>query len=263
MPLPSSGTLSLNQIHVEAGGGSGSQASLNDSDIRSLIGKGSGAENKISDYYGVSSFTQDYSTQVGTTTNSAYYLYSTSNTSNLWYFNITSPAVNLRYGIDYNSGSPTYSTFGAATSSNGSPPSPAIIADSDGHRHDHVGFVSDGGDGYAPASNWFYFEAASGGRILGDGTAGDWGNMECYSSLADYAEGQANGQGAAGGPNGSLGNNQGYVDVSAHSYTTGNPTILTGQFDDIPYGINSNITMLMSPLTGFLFQTQWFHWDIE
>ena len=33
MPLPSSGSISLNQIHVEAGGSSGTQCSLNDSDI--------------------------------------------------------------------------------------------------------------------------------------------------------------------------------------------------------------------------------------
>ena len=33
MPLPSSGAISLNQIHVEAGGSSGTTASLNDSDI--------------------------------------------------------------------------------------------------------------------------------------------------------------------------------------------------------------------------------------
>ena len=54
MPLPSSGTISLNQIHVEAGGSSGTTASLNDSDIRAMIGKGSGATNSFSEYYGVS-----------------------------------------------------------------------------------------------------------------------------------------------------------------------------------------------------------------
>ena len=54
MPLPSSGTISLNQIHVEAGGSSSTQASLNDSDIRDMIGKGSGASNSFSEYHGVS-----------------------------------------------------------------------------------------------------------------------------------------------------------------------------------------------------------------
>lgn len=54
MPLPSSGAISLNQIHVEAGGSSGTTASLNDSDIRAMIGKSSGATNSFSEYYGVS-----------------------------------------------------------------------------------------------------------------------------------------------------------------------------------------------------------------
>ena len=36
MALPTSGALSLNQIHVEAGGSSGATSSLNDTDIRGL-----------------------------------------------------------------------------------------------------------------------------------------------------------------------------------------------------------------------------------
>lgn len=54
MPLPSSGAITLNQIHVEAGGSSGTQAALNDTDIRAMIGKSSGASNSFSEYYGVS-----------------------------------------------------------------------------------------------------------------------------------------------------------------------------------------------------------------
>lgn len=44
MPLQTSGAISLNDIHVEAGGTSGTQASINDADIRALIGKSSGAQ---------------------------------------------------------------------------------------------------------------------------------------------------------------------------------------------------------------------------
>lgn len=55
MPLPTSGLISLNQIHTEAGGSSGTQASINDSDIRGLIGKGSGATSSFSNFYGASS----------------------------------------------------------------------------------------------------------------------------------------------------------------------------------------------------------------
>lgn len=54
MPLQTSGTISLNDIHVEAGGASGSQASINDADIRALIGKASGAQMAFSEWYGAS-----------------------------------------------------------------------------------------------------------------------------------------------------------------------------------------------------------------
>lgn len=54
MPLPGSGAISLNQIHIEAGGSSGTTASMNDADIRDMIGKGSGASNSFNEYYSVS-----------------------------------------------------------------------------------------------------------------------------------------------------------------------------------------------------------------
>lgn len=54
MALQSSGPISLNDIHVEAGGGSGTTATINDSDIRGLIGKGSGVQMSFSEWYGAS-----------------------------------------------------------------------------------------------------------------------------------------------------------------------------------------------------------------
>ena len=48
MPLPTSpSSISLNQIHVEAGGTSGTTASLNDAAIRTSIGKASGVQNTV------------------------------------------------------------------------------------------------------------------------------------------------------------------------------------------------------------------------
>lgn len=55
MALQSSGAISLNEIHIEAGGSSGTTASINDSDIRGLIGKTSGAQMGFSEWYGASS----------------------------------------------------------------------------------------------------------------------------------------------------------------------------------------------------------------
>ena len=55
MPLPSSGAISLNQMHVEAGGTSGTQASMNDSDIRGLVNAAANSQMTFSSFYGASS----------------------------------------------------------------------------------------------------------------------------------------------------------------------------------------------------------------
>lgn len=52
MALQNSGAISLNDIHIEAGGTSGTQASINDADIRGLISKGSGSQMAFNEWYG-------------------------------------------------------------------------------------------------------------------------------------------------------------------------------------------------------------------
>ena len=71
MALQSSGAISLNDIHVEMGGTSGSSVSLGDLDIRAIAGSASGAAS-IGDCYGVTALTvtqgtlsQQYSTKRG------------------------------------------------------------------------------------------------------------------------------------------------------------------------------------------------------
>lgn len=82
MPLQTSGAISLNDIHIEAGGTSGTTASINDADIRALIGKASGAQMSFSEWYGASAayyqeeMNPDYwtvSSQYNTTQNSGYW----------------------------------------------------------------------------------------------------------------------------------------------------------------------------------------------
>ena len=69
MALQSSGAISLNDMHVEVGGTSGTTCSLNDSDIRGLIGKASGATSSFSAFYGASAVSNWSSTMtVGTIT---------------------------------------------------------------------------------------------------------------------------------------------------------------------------------------------------
>lgn len=56
MVLPYSGAISLNQIHVEAGGTSGTQVSVNDTDVRAMLLKSSGAQMSFNDWYGYNRF---------------------------------------------------------------------------------------------------------------------------------------------------------------------------------------------------------------
>ena len=56
MPLQSSGLITLDDLHVEAGGTSGTLCSLNDEDIRNIIGVAADGSQNIQQYYGQSSF---------------------------------------------------------------------------------------------------------------------------------------------------------------------------------------------------------------
>ena len=51
MATPASGAISLNEMHVEAGGSSGTTCSINDADIRLIADKSSGATASWNDYY--------------------------------------------------------------------------------------------------------------------------------------------------------------------------------------------------------------------
>jgi hypothetical protein len=66
MALPSSGQISLNQMHVEAGGTTGTQASMNDSDIRGLVSAAANSQMTFSSFYGASSGILNTTITVGT-----------------------------------------------------------------------------------------------------------------------------------------------------------------------------------------------------
>lgn len=57
MALQTSGAISLNDIHVEAGGTTGTAVSINDADVRDLISAGAGSEMDFTDWYGASAAT--------------------------------------------------------------------------------------------------------------------------------------------------------------------------------------------------------------
>lgn len=55
MPVTSSGQISLNDLHIEVGGTSGTMCSFNDSDIRGLLDKGSSSQMRMNEWYGAQS----------------------------------------------------------------------------------------------------------------------------------------------------------------------------------------------------------------
>jgi hypothetical protein len=60
MAIAGSGAITMDQFHVEAGGTSGDECSLNDSDIRGLIGKDAGAAMAMNEWYGASAEFYDF-----------------------------------------------------------------------------------------------------------------------------------------------------------------------------------------------------------
>lgn len=74
MALQTSGAISLNDIHIEAANSyhSGSNCTINDADIRALIGKASGATMSFNEWYGASSSLDTQTVTVGYQAGSGY-----------------------------------------------------------------------------------------------------------------------------------------------------------------------------------------------
>ena len=63
--IPTSGMISINQMHTEAGGNTGAACTLNDADIRGLINKSSGAAMNFGEWYGASAAVDTQTVTVG------------------------------------------------------------------------------------------------------------------------------------------------------------------------------------------------------
>jgi len=138
MALPASGAISLNAIHIEAGGSSGTLCSINDADIRGLIGKSSGAASSFNQFYGASAVSVSvsksswYNTEAGTSS-SKWTGYSQnkshSSEANI-YFNVSGGTVTFNvnavissensydFGYVYNGGSQLWRQSGSGYSYN-------------------------------------------------------------------------------------------------------------------------------------------------
>lgn len=151
MVLPTSpASLSLDQIHVEAGGSTTTQASINDADIRSLISKGSGASMSFSEWYGASGDPTTTMTSFGSTTG-----------ADIVWNSSTLPRINN-----------LSSYFG--TSALGAYTTRATLTDSGGHTHTHLNYYVKTSahrlyiTGYVyDIGGWGFSDLAGGGRPTG------------------------------------------------------------------------------------------------
>lgn len=117
MTLPTSpSSLSLNEIHIEAGGSSGTTCSLNDADIRDLLGKSSGASMSFNEWYGASADPTTTITSFG----------SVGGSQIVWQSYTGNHISNLNYYIGSNG-----ATYGTHTSR-------AALTDYGGHTHTHT-----------------------------------------------------------------------------------------------------------------------------
>ena len=100
MALPSSGPLSLNDMHVEVNGTSGTTCSINDSDIRGLIDKADGAQSSFNEFYGAANVSY-ISASGGSTTTSGNYKYHYFNSSGTFTINSAGVGGSQYTTVDY------------------------------------------------------------------------------------------------------------------------------------------------------------------
>tara|TARA_Y100000015_G_scaffold9810_1_gene9331 strand:- start:2763 stop:3737 length:975 start_codon:yes stop_codon:yes gene_type:complete len=202
MALPSSGPLSLNQIHIEAGGSSGTICTLNDADIRDIISKDAGTTNSISEYRGQSAVEQVTLTSGGTVNGQAQRQQITASSfistggiltipSSMWVWSDNTSVAALTIDIS------------CTVVNNGK------IIGKGGNGGYYVGTkATDGGPAIKINSgvSGVTITNASGAYIAGGGGGGGY-----YQDRSNPSDAHAGGGGGAGGGNGGTGRiNQGY-----------------------------------------------------
>ena len=217
MAISGSGTLSLNEFHIEAGGTSGTTCSINDSDIRGMIDKGDGATMSFNEWYGASSYTGwalSGGTDGGTSGNFKYR-----------YFN--------------SSGQLNVQAVGTSDNAN---PDYIIIAGgaSGGPQYDGSGGGGGGAGGYITGT----FAPSTTGNIavtVGAGGSANQsptdGNNSSISGVATATGGGAGGThnqsaqsgGSGGGGSGSYGSNSGAGGISGQGRSGGSGNAPNGQ----------------------------------
>jgi hypothetical protein len=212
MPLPSSGQITLDQMHVEVGGTSGTQASINDSDIRSMIGASSGQANlSFSDFYGASS---------GVTINIT--ISSNTNNYNLWdnkggTYSAGNTTVNLTINSGVTLGSTSQGGYAFTTglgwvtgdviniTNNGTIKGKGGNGGAGGNAvyNSSVSNAGNGGTGGPAFRGQFACTVTNNGSVYGGGGGGGgggsfYGRLTIVKTTTSYAQGGGGGGGGAG-----------------------------------------------------------------
>jgi hypothetical protein len=216
MPVQSSGQVSLNDLHIEAGGTSGTECSFNDSDIRGLIDKGAAAQMSMNEWYGASNvFTFNITSNTNQanlstlataagwngsaalecTINSGVYVWSNNRTVAALTVNVTDAIVYNNGYIMGQGGRGGKNTGSSSYSANSGGPAINVTATGTTIQNNSGAFIAGGGGGAAHTYNdrnaGTFFKGGGGGAGGGYGGSGD-------SSLASHQAG-ASSPGTTGG----------------------------------------------------------------
>jgi len=246
MALQSSGAISLDDMHVEVGGTSGTTCSLNDADIRALINVGGNTQQSIQQYYGKSSETSlptggsTVNGQVQLKQISASSYISSGGTlripSNMWVWSDDRTVAALTVDIPC-----TIINDGKIIGKGGQGgsgmriknlPHPTAAAYNSGYSTTNLGTGSDGGPAINVTSSGVTITNSSGAYICGGGGGGGAAHVE----PANTASGGGGGAGGAEGgyktgPNSFLDEHG----LGYPNYTTNGPDYATWQI----YGTNN------------------------
>ena len=222
MALQTSGSITLNDIHVEANGTTGTACSINESDIRELIDKTASTEMSFSDWYGATatfSFSISSNTLKGTlstlataagwdgndlidcTINSGVYVWSDSTSTAALTIDVANATVtNNGYimGQGGNGGSPS---TGDGTSGG---PAINVTAANTTITNNSGAFIAGGGGGGAAShnsnqNNDTFWRGGGGGAGGGTGGNGDVTNTSQQAGSSTPGQASAGGAEAGGG----------------------------------------------------------------
>ena len=210
MALQTSGAISLNDIHVEGGGSTGTSASINESQIRDLIFKASGSQMSFSDWYGAGRTNglfalqeirvSDYISSGGTfTIPSGAWVWSDDTTTAALTINISCTVINNGYIIGKGGAG------GSNISLNGANGGPAISVTTSGVSilNQSGAYIAGGGGGGSATSDGTGASGGGGGAGGGNGGTGNTYTGETGGAINSTGTGVFATNAGAGGAGGS------------------------------------------------------------